>query len=227
MNSVEPEGASTQVGEIITVASVGAISRDADPPLLRVRTGRGIFERPSSAQVLKPLHGFEFVVEGEVIDDSGSSGPAQLWKFEPREWDGLQLDGFTLKLLRMAISWPGAPLRFEWEWLEGQYVRGLPHVTQGGAMPKDYHRLADAFQALLKFTENLRRGGGRPRGATTGKHPSAREIWSWSVKFEEADGVRPKIKDLADYMEVSRETARKRLHDVGQTWPPKDPRRRT
>jgi hypothetical protein len=82
-----------------------------------------------------------------------------LWYFEQREWEGVIYPARTLWVLNMSITWPDAPLCFDRQWLADQKVLDLPRVLRGGATPRDYHRLADAYQALIKFTENLRRPG--------------------------------------------------------------------
>lgn len=142
--------------ERVIVCSVGAVNKDANPPMLRFKTIHGVFDRPSSGKALSALHGFQFEAIGEVIDDPALEGPANIWLLHASEWQGTPPDGGALKMLRMAVTWPDAPLGFEREWLEGERVIDLPMIFRGGATPEEYHRMADAYQALIRFTENMR-----------------------------------------------------------------------
>jgi hypothetical protein len=144
--------------ERILVYSVGPIDRDVDPSLLCIRTLSGAeFERPASTRVLRALHGFEFLAEGDAVDERTLDGPAALWVFEPREWRGQHAPGFTLRLVAVRIWRPGAPLFLERRWTSEDRVyidRVVPLVILEG-MP-DYRRLEDASRALERFTQNIR-----------------------------------------------------------------------
>jgi hypothetical protein len=150
--------------ERVKVYSVGCIDRGVEPTVLQVKTVRGdVFEQPASTQVLRALHGFEFLAEGYAVDERTLDGPAALWVFEPREWRGQHVPGFTLRVLAVRIWRPGAPLFLERHWTSEDQVyvdRVVPLVILEG-MP-DYPRLDDASRALDRFTQNI----GRARHAS-------------------------------------------------------------
>jgi hypothetical protein len=91
--------------EQVTVHSIGAVDRGAEPPLLSIVTAYGEFEWPSDGRVLRPLHGFTFAARAEVVGHDYDE-PAQLWDLTPRQWHGLDIPAQTLKILRMAEDSP-------------------------------------------------------------------------------------------------------------------------
>ena len=73
----------------------------------------------------------------------------------------------------------------------------------------------------------VRQRGGRPAGTRKGRQLSAQKIWDWWQGWDDLRDERPTLKDLAARMRVrSLATARGRLREAGQTWPPTDPRKR-
>jgi len=147
----------------VTVISDGAVNCDAKTPRLLLQTAYGSVWRPSSAKILRPLQGFEFFAIGYEVPTAFDE-PSQLWDFEARECQGIKYPPLTLRVLRMSVTWPDAPICIERQWFADHQVVDLPQVVRGGATPADYHRLADAYQALISFTENISRGRGKKSG---------------------------------------------------------------
>lgn len=148
----------------VTVISESVVRCDAGTPMLLLQTAHDAVWRPSSAMTLRPLQGFEFFAVGFPVTGLPPDEPAQLWQMERREWRGVVHPELTLNIVRMSITWPDSPICFERQWLTGQQVLDQPRLIRGGATPTDYHRLADAYQALIRFTENLKPRAGRQKG---------------------------------------------------------------
>lgn len=64
-----------------------------------------------------------------------------------------------------------------------------------------------------------------PGGYRKGSHKSAAAVWRWYREWDQLDGGKPTLRNLAAWLGVkSHATARKRLEEIGQTWPPTNPR---
>jgi hypothetical protein len=63
-------------------------------------------------------------------------------------------------------------------------------------------------------------------GYRKGRQKSAAAVWRWWQDWDPLDGSKPSLSDLATWFGVkSKTTASKRLDQIGQTWPPTNPKR--
>ena len=163
MDSLQPDspGVPTNV-EWAELWTPEPVNRNAPLTILHIRPESGGPERflPAKTRLLAPLHGFVLHAAAHTSPRSPAQGHAATWHFASQTWKGQTLPSFTFNVKLLGVTWPDAPLRFERQWLPGQGTADLPVVIRAGATPADYHRLADAYYALIRFSELLhaRRG---------------------------------------------------------------------
>jgi hypothetical protein len=168
-----------------------------------------------------PWAGYQFAMFGVTFDHDPGTGPRVRFPL-PDEYTALVGPWNVMLLYRRAFH-PEFPTYAEITWHPGEpeigSIQELPTVGRAEAL-----KIGERGLALLDMAAPTL--AGRPEGYRKGHKRSATDLWRWWLKWQELDDE-PTSKDLADWLGVkSRTTVERRLEEMGQTWPPTNPRRR-